>query len=114
MPAVANLQPAGGRVEHRVGGGRHRILAERLHEPVDELERPARAVTLDRVGVQRGPQPAHQRRGPQPVTDDVADREADPPARKLEHVVPVAAHLLAGREVASGGLHPDDVGKPAR
>ena len=66
------------RVEHRVGGGRHRGLVERLHEPVDELERAARAVALDRVRVQRGAQPAHQRGGRDPVADHVADHDARP------------------------------------
>ncbi len=43
---------------------------------------------------------AHQCRGPDPVADNVADRDADPAVRQLEHVIPVAADLVARRQVA--------------
>ena len=68
-------------------------------------------VPLERVGAQAGAQLAHEGRGAQPVAGDVADGQADAAAGELDDVVPVAADLVAGREVARRGLDADEVGE---
>ena len=79
---------------------------------VEELESTARTVAFERVGVQRRPQLPHQRRGTEAVTDHVADYHTDQAPGQLDHVIPVAADLVASRLVAGGDPRPGDVGDP--
>ena len=46
------------------------------------------------------------------MAHDVADRHAQAPTGQFEHVVPVTADLVGGRQVPGGGGHPDDVDEP--
>ena len=46
------------------------------------------------------------------MADHIADHDPDAAARQLEHVVPVAAHLLARGEIPRRDVHSDHVGKP--
>ncbi len=68
-------------------------------------------MALERVGPQARPQLAHERCGPQPVAGDVADGEADVAPGQVDDVVPVAAHLVARRQVARRGVDADEVGQ---
>jgi hypothetical protein len=53
-------------------------------------------ITVDGIGPKRGPDLRHGTGCPEVVTDHIADREADPAARKGEGIEPVTAHFLAG------------------
>lgn len=112
VPGGGQRHLTGYRVQDAVGGGGHGEVRHRLQKPIEQFERAAGAVAGDRVGVQGGPQLTHQRRSAEAVSDHVADRHSQMPAGQLEDVIPVAAHLVAGRQVAGGGADPDHVDQP--
>ena len=98
-------------IDDHVGGGRHPAARDRLQHAVQALERVPGRMAVERVRAQAGAQLAHERRRPQPVAGDVPDGEADLAARQVDDVVPVAADLVAGREVARRGVDADEVGQ---
>ena len=108
MPGVREAQRSGVRVEHGVRRRRHRARLRALHVAVDKLERAAGPVTLLGVGAQRRSHLAHQRRRPDAVADDISDGQAEQPARQLDDVVPVSAHLVTRGEIARRHRHARD------
>ena len=82
-----------------------------MQQAIEALERLGGRVALQRVGAQTRAQLAHERRGPQPMAGDVADREADLAGGQLDDVVPVAADLVARRQVAHRCVDADEVGE---
>jgi hypothetical protein len=96
------------RIENGARSGRHRELGHRLHKGVNELQRPPRSVVLHRERTQRRPELAHERRRLDPMADDVADRDTDSSSRQLKHVIPIAAYLVTGRQIAGSRRDPDE------
>ena len=93
------LDLARGRIEHHVADRREVGRPRTCEEPVEPAQKHAGRLGVLCERPERGPHLPHRGGRGETVADDVADREADPPVRELERVVPVTAdleHVAAG------------------
>ena len=106
-------QLSGVRVEHDVGhGGHDSVLLEVLHLAVQLAQGIGRIGELQRVRAQGAAHAAHDHRGAEPGSRDVANYHGQLAQGQDEHVIPVAADAAGPRHIPGGELHSPHRGQP--
>ncbi len=100
MAGVADRHDVERRGGDRVHDGGQDLALEVADLPVEAVQHLGRVVVVEGVGAQRAAQPAHGDGGPQAVPLDVAHHEPHVAVRQREDVVPVAAQVSLGGQVA--------------
>ena len=108
VTGVADRHAVEGRLADGVHDGRGDVALEVADLAVEAVEHLGRVVVVEGVGAQRAAQPAHRHRRPEPVPLDIAHHEADLAAGQREDVVPVAAEVSLGGQVAHRDVEPVD------
>ena len=114
VAGAADRHDVEGRLADGVHDGRGDLALEVADLAVEAVEHLGGVVVVEGVGPQRAAQPAHRHRRAEPVPLDVAHHEADLAARQREDVVPVAAEVPLGRQVAHRDVHARDRGRRRR
>ena len=102
VPGGADEQGVEGRLGHGIADGRCDPTLEVTQLAIQSAQHFGRVLMLERICAKCAAQTSHDNCGSKAVAFDVAHDQADLAAGKHEDVVPVAAEIALGWQVANG------------